>query len=153
MQAINSNLSIVQTIDSTVDILLLGNDQADSTLFNRLLNDIESQTFRLNKVQNPNDIPEFIQQHHPDLIFYIFNPHQENNLSTLLKVQETNTGDIPLILISTTIDFEFRSLSVEVDDCLIWSQMSTALLEKTIFLALKRYRNKPRGGINSPGKY
>ena len=142
MQAINSNLSIVQTIDSTVDILLLGNDQADSTLFNRLLNDIESQTLRLSKVQDPNDILEFIQQHHPDLIFYIFNPQEENNLNTLLKVQETNTQDIPLILISTIVDFEFRSLSIEIDDYLIWSEMSTALLEKVIYLAIKRYRNK-----------
>ena len=132
----------MQTIDSTLDILLLGNDQADSTLFNRLLNDVQSQTFRLSKVQDPNNISEFIQQHHPDLIFYIFNPHEENNLSTLLKVQETNTRDIPLILISTIVDFEFRSLSVEVDDYLIWSEMSTALLDKTICLALKRYRNK-----------
>ena len=142
MQAINSNLSIVQTIDSTVDILLLGNDQADSKLFNRLLNDVKYQTFRLSKVQDPNDIPEFIQQHHPDLIFYIFTPHEENNLSSLLRVQETNTRNIPLILISTIVDFEFRSLSVEVDDYLIWSEMSTALLDKTICLALKRYRNK-----------
>ena len=142
MQAINSNLSIVQTIDSTVDILLLGNDQADSKLFNRLLNDVKSQTFRLSKVQDLNNISEFIQQHHPDLIFYIFNPHEENNLSTLLKVQETNTQNIPLILISTIVDFEFSSLSVEVDDYLIWSEMSAALLDKTICLALKRYKDK-----------
>ena len=142
MQAINSNLSVVQTIDSTVEILLLGNAQADSTLFNRLLNDIKSHKFRLIKIQDLNDISGFIQQNHPDLIFYIFNPHEENNLRALLKVQEANVRDIPLILISTIVDFEFRSLSVEVDDYLIWPQMSTALLEKTIFLALKRYRNK-----------
>ncbi|MGB5712003.1 MAG: diguanylate cyclase, partial [Waterburya sp.] len=107
-----------------------------------LLSNIKSQIFHLRKIQDPNDSLEFIQQHHPDLIFYIFNQQKKNHLSTLLKLQEINTQDIPLILISTIVDFDFTSLSVEIDDCLIWSEMSTFLLKKAIFLALKRRKNR-----------
>lgn len=67
----------MQAINSTVEILLIGNDQADSKLFNRLLSNIKSQIFHLSKIQDPNDSLEFIQQHHPDLIFYIFNQQKK----------------------------------------------------------------------------
>lgn len=130
----------MQAINSTVKILLLDNNQADSTQIDCLLSKVKSQTFQLTKFQDFTNISNFLEQHHPDLICFIFDRAQSSNLNTLLKVQEINTQDIPLILISAQANFDLKSLPVKVDDYLIWSEMSATLLEKTILFALKQHQ-------------
>ncbi len=130
----------MQAINSIVNILLLDNNQADSTQIGCLLSKVKSLTFQLTTFQDFTNISSFLQRQHPDLILFIFNQDQSSNLSTLLKVKEIDTQDIPLVLISTQGNFDLKPLPVGVVACLTWSEMSIAVLEKTILFALKQHQ-------------
>ena len=132
----------MQTISSTIKILLIENDWVDSVEFESFLSNIKSNSFRLTKTQDLNTSLEFIKQYHPDLIFYVVNQHKCSNSNILWRLQESNAREIPLILISTIDKFDINLLELAIDDYLIWSDISTTLLEKTICLALKRTKNR-----------
>lgn len=129
-------------INKPIKILLVDNKQTDSNSIERFLSNAKAQNFQLTKIKNLAQIRQRIQQSKPDLIFQIFNQHLDDNLSQLQTLQQSNELDIPLIIISYIIEFDFKSLTVDVDDYLVWSELSTALLEKTIFFALKRAKNR-----------
>ncbi len=132
----------MKAINSTIDILLIDNNQVDSRELEYFLKNIKSKSFKLTRVKDLNASLEFIKQDHHDLIFYIVTQHEYSNLSILLKLRETNSREIPLILISTINEFDINLLNVAIDDYLIWSDISTTLLEKTIYLALKKAKNR-----------
>jgi len=136
----------VQVTNSTVEILLIDNNQVDSTLIDRLLSNVKGikTVFRLTKIKEINEVLEFIQQKPPELIFYIFNPQEDSNSSISLKLHKLNSQDIPLILISTVVEYDITSLPLEVDDYLLWSDLSSKLLQKTILFALKRYQSRKK---------
>ncbi|MGF1588470.1 MAG: diguanylate cyclase domain-containing protein [Pleurocapsa sp.] len=121
-------------------ILLLDNNQADSTQIDHLLSQVKSQAFQLTKFQDFTNISNFLQQHHFDLILSIVDQGNSSNLDTLLKVKEIDTQDIPIVLISAQANFDLKSLPVGVVECLTWSEMSLAVLEKTILFTLKQHQ-------------
>lgn len=129
----------MQAITSTVKILLLGSDQTKIALVTSLLSEIKSQKIELSTVQSFDSILPVIEQDPPALIFYIFADQQDHQL---LRIAELNTRNIPLVLVSTAIGLNLASLPIEVDDCLLWSELSATSLAKTIFLARKRYQNR-----------
>ncbi|MEM9508475.1 MAG: diguanylate cyclase [Cyanobacteria bacterium P01_E01_bin.35] len=129
----------MQAITSTVEILLIGNNQVNINLIVSLLTEIESQRFKLTTVQDFDGILAALDQCSPNLIFYIF---EQGDESKLRKLQELNTQNMPLILVSTVVGLDLALLTEEIDDCLIWSEITAASLAKTIFLALKRHQNR-----------
>jgi ssDNA-specific exonuclease RecJ len=72
----------VQAINSTVDILLVDNYLAATVQIEQHLAEIKSDLIlQLTKIRDPDDISNLIQSEHPDLIFFIFNQSEINNLS------------------------------------------------------------------------
>lgn len=132
----------MQVISSTIEILLINNTQADTTIIDALLRNVRAINCKAINSQDCYQSLKLIKQDKFALIFYIFNPDESNNITKISQIQQLNTRELPLILISTTEDFNFTTIPVEVDDYLLWSELTTALLSKTIFLAQKRYKHK-----------
>jgi DNA-binding NtrC family response regulator len=110
----------VQAINSTVDILLVDNYLAATVQIEQHLAEIKSDLIlQLTKIRDPDDISNLIQSEHPDLIFFIFNQSEINNLISLSRITEANVHDIPIILFTTELDIDLVSLSVDLDNYLI----------------------------------
>lgn len=139
----------MKAINSTIDILLIDNNEVDSIELEPFLSNINYKSCKLTKIKDFNASLEFIRQYDFDLIFYIMTQHECSNLNILFELQETNTREIPLILISTMGEFDINLLNIAIDDYLIWSNISTSLLEKTICLALKRAGNRENSTLIS----
>jgi diguanylate cyclase (GGDEF)-like protein/PAS domain S-box-containing protein len=133
----------VQAINSTVDILLVDNYLAATVQIEQHLAEIKSDLIlQLTKIRDPDDISNLIQSEHPDLIFFIFNQSEINNLISLSRITEANVHDIPIILFTTELDIDLVSLSVDLDNYLILSEISAALLESSIIFALQKSKQK-----------
>jgi PAS domain S-box-containing protein len=131
----------VQAINSTVKVLLIDNNQA-SIQIERHLAQIESRLIQVTTIPD-RDLERILnssQQDRPDLIFFIFNQSATNNLIALASIKVDQISDIPLILFTTEINLDLASLPVTCDDCLILSEISPVLLERSIFFALKRLK-------------
>jgi diguanylate cyclase (GGDEF)-like protein/PAS domain S-box-containing protein len=130
----------VQAINSTVEILLIDNHQASSVLIERHLAQIRSDLMlRLTKIRDLDAVSNLIHSESLDIIFFIFNPANTSDLISLSRIKKANLQDLPIILIAPEINIDLASLPVNLDNCLILSEISPGLLERTIFLALKRF--------------
>ncbi|MEY2856235.1 MAG: hypothetical protein RLZZ74_544, partial [Cyanobacteriota bacterium] len=133
----------MQAINSTVDILLVDNYLAATVQIEQHLAEIKSDLIlQLTKIRDPDDISNLIQSEHPDLIFFIFNQSEINNLISLSRITEANVHDIPIILFTTELDIDLVSLSVDLDNYLILSEISAVLLESSIIFALQKSKQK-----------
>ncbi|MEL6439542.1 MAG: diguanylate cyclase [Cyanobacteria bacterium J06621_8] len=129
----------MQAINSTVEILLLGNKQAAINSIAHLLNTVKFPQCRLLPIPDLGNLIARIPSNNPQLIFYILDQQQEQKL---LELEQLNTQNIPIILVSTIAEFDLASLPIDIDDYLLYSEITAASLSKTIFLALRRHQNE-----------
>ena len=133
----------MQAINSTVKILLVDNYLGATVQIEQHLAEIRSNLIlQLTKIRDSDNISNLIQSEHPDLIFFVFNQSEINNLISLSRITEANVHDIPIILFATKLDIDLVSLSVDLNNCLILSEISTVLLERNIILALQKSQQK-----------
>ncbi|MEN9565628.1 MAG: hypothetical protein RLZZ69_824 [Cyanobacteriota bacterium] len=132
-------LLLVQAINSTVKIWLIDNDRASSVQIERHLAQIQSDLMlQLTKIRDSDDIFQLSPVEYPDLIFFIFNHTKISNLISLAKIKEANIHDIPIILFTTKLNSDLESLPITLENYLILSDTSPALLEESISFALKK---------------
>jgi diguanylate cyclase (GGDEF)-like protein/PAS domain S-box-containing protein len=128
----------VQAINSTVEILLIGNNQADIVQIDYLLTQVKFDSLQVTRVKDPDSILNFSQKYHPDLIFFVIDPRDSGkSIAALSRVQQAYAPNVPLILFSRKANIDLKSLPVVFDDWFILSEAFPNLLEKTITFALK----------------
>jgi diguanylate cyclase (GGDEF)-like protein/PAS domain S-box-containing protein len=132
-------LLLVQAINSTVKIWLIDNDRASSVQIERHLAQIQSDLMlQLTKIRDSDDIFQLSPVEYPDLIFFIFNHTKISNLISLAKIKEANIHDIPIILFTSKLNSDLASLPITLENYLILSDTSPALLKESISFALKK---------------
>ena len=130
----------MQATNSTVEILLVEKDRADSMEIERNLASIESHQLRLTKIYNFDAVYSFIRGHNPDLIFYVLDPKECNCISGSPCIAQELADSIPIIFFLKEACRDLKS--VDRDKYLLLSEMSPALLERSIYCAIER--NKER---------
>jgi diguanylate cyclase (GGDEF)-like protein/PAS domain S-box-containing protein len=128
----------VQTISSTIKILLIDNNQADGVQIERHLAEIKSEFIQLTKIKNNIDNSNLLQSEYFDLIFFVFDNSENNNFLSLVRIATANIYNIPLLLFTDKMSIDLASLPFAVDNCLIFADISPELLRKSIFFAFKR---------------
>ena len=123
----------------TVRILSIANNQTDSTKIDGLLDRVKYLNLQPNKIKNADNIFEFIKKYNPEVILWALKD-ESNNDDIFLKIKNVNNScNIPLILILNIAEHHKYSLG-GINYCLVWNEITPALLEKTIFNALDRHR-------------
>ena len=134
----------MQATNSTVEILLVVNDRAASVSIERNLALIKSNQLRLAKIADRDNISSFICHYHPTLILYVLTSKEQNSLAVLSRIEQDNYKDIPMLfLLEESLDNK-TLLSAIKDDYLFWSEITPALLEKSILCAIERYRDRQK---------
>ena len=132
----------MQATDSTVKIVLIANNRADSRSIEYNLSLIESDRLRLSKISSDDNIYDFISKECPALILYVLAGTERDNLATLSCIKQARSLHIPIVfLIAESLDVEAETLFPAIkDEYLLLSEITPALLEKSIFWALQRQK-------------
>ena len=130
----------MQATNSTVEILLVVNDRAASAFIERNLALIESDRLRLTKIPNDNKIYDFIYNYHPALILYVFTGKERDSLATLSRIEQANCKHVPTIFLIEESSDAKTFLPAIQNDYLLLSEITPALLKKSIFWALERQK-------------
>ena len=126
--------------NSNVEIILVVNDRAASVSIERNLALIESNRLRLTKIINGDNICDLIYHYHPALILYVLADKEQDTPAALLRIEQDNYKQVPIIfLIGDSLDYKTLLPAIKYD-YLFLSQITPALLEKSIFCALDRQR-------------
>lgn len=121
----------------TVKILSIANNQTDSIKIDGLLTQVKYLNFQLNKIQDVDNILK-LDKYHSEIIIWALN--ESDNADILLKIQNINNScNIPLILISSVAEHYKHSIA-GVNYCLVWNEITPAILENTILYALNQHQ-------------
>ena len=121
----------------SLNILSIAHNQTDNIKINNLLNRVEYLNFQLNEIQDIDNISD-LEKYHPEIIIWALNERNYNNI--ILKIKNINDScNIPLILILTVAESHKYSIA-DVNYCLLWNEITPALLEKTILYALNQHQ-------------
>ena len=123
--------------NSTIEILLIDSDRNNSKQIEDSLSSIESYKLLLTKIENFDDINNYICQCNFDLVFY-FLARQAEPLLTVARIRQIIADRLPIIFFAEDSPQKRRLHTHNLDDCLSLSEISPALLEKSICLALER---------------
>ena len=128
----------MQAINLTTKVLLIDNNQAASRQIEVCLSQVKFNSLQLIEVRDRELTTNFIQHHHPDLIFLVVGQHQTNELSSLSLIEKAVEKTVPIILFSTIAKIGLEFIPFEPYDWLSLSEMLPALLEKTIRCSLEK---------------
>ena len=132
----------MKTINTTIKILSIASNQTDSIKIDGLLTQVKSLNFQLNKIQDIENIFDSIQDS-GQVILWALDRYESTNAVVLLKIQNINNScNIPLIIILAEADFRHKYSIAGVNYCLVWNEITPALLEKTILSALQHQHIK-----------
>ena len=130
----------MSAINSNVEILLVVNDRAASVSIEHNLALIKSNRLRLTKIINGDNISDFIYHYRPALILYVIADEEQNACATLLRIEQDNYKQVPIIfLIGDSLDDKTLLAAIKYD-YLFLSEITPTLLEKSILYALERQR-------------
>jgi len=127
----------VLATNSTIEILLIDSDRNNSKQIEDSLSSIESYKLLLTKIENFDDINNYICQCNFDLVFY-FLARQAEPLLAVARIRQIIADRLPIIFFAEDSPQKRRLHTHNLDDCLSLSEISPALLEKSICLALER---------------
>ena len=136
----------MQTISSSITVLLLEDNQNNCESIECLLSEIKSQTIRFVRAQQLEDGLDYLQQNYTDIVLVNLNLANTHNFNIQKKIYAITTK-IPIIFLTTNdeekkvIQGNNSMIALEelgVQDYLIKERLSTALLEKSIFYILEQ---------------
>ena len=121
---------------------MIDNDLASSVQIGCHLARFQPNQIKLTKIRDYSKIFSFIQQNCPNLIFFVVGQLENRSLIALSRINQVNLNDIPIILFTSDANIDLRSLPLIPDNCLSLSEVSPARLERTIFFALERSKQR-----------
>ena len=121
----------------TVKLLSIANDQTDSIKIDGLLTQVKYFNFQLKKIQDVDNILK-LDKYNFEIIIWALN--ESDNADILLIIQNLNNScNIPLILILSVAEHYKHSIA-GVNYCLVWNEITPALLENAILYALNQHQ-------------